>query len=217
MTDDDIRKCLEIAKKYSVATASVKPYVVSWVTKELEGTDVLVCPVIGFPHDNNTTQIKVTEVQLAVESQVDSGDERLWRLVVFDRYYRGRSGGLCSLLAMKRLAAANGRDPSHRKQQGPSLWVESCRFPQTISSQTRFVVDEPVQPGDELAPLLLERRGGPSPSGDYKSIESLEGKWTAATWNEFFHMIFVYHDGSCVVDFESLGSLLWKRFENPRT
>jgi deoxyribose-phosphate aldolase len=65
MTDADILSGLAIAKQYNVATACVKPYLVPMVKKELEGTDVLVCPVIGFPHGNSKTETKVAEAELA--------------------------------------------------------------------------------------------------------------------------------------------------------
>lgn len=68
MTDDDIRAGLEISKKYGVATACIKPYLVPWVSKELQGSGVLVCPVIGFPHGNSATEIKVAEASLAASS-----------------------------------------------------------------------------------------------------------------------------------------------------
>jgi deoxyribose-phosphate aldolase len=97
MTDDDVSAGLQISRKYSVATACVKPYQYVWkknhpfptsdhfennlkwaianihlpsilfAKKILEGSSVLVCPVIGFPHGNSTTQIKVYEAIRAVE------------------------------------------------------------------------------------------------------------------------------------------------------
>lgn len=65
MTDADILEGLQISKKYSVATACVKPYLIPLAKKELEGSDVLVCPVIGFPHGNSTTEVKVFEADAA--------------------------------------------------------------------------------------------------------------------------------------------------------
>lgn len=65
MTDADILEGLRISKKYNVATACVKPYLIPLAKKELEGTDVLVCPVIGFPHGNSTTDVKVYEANAA--------------------------------------------------------------------------------------------------------------------------------------------------------
>ncbi|KAH7208254.1 hypothetical protein BKA60DRAFT_464831 [Fusarium oxysporum] len=65
MTDADILQGLAIAKKYGVATACVKPYAISMAKQELQGTDVLVCPVIGFPHGNSSTAVKVFEADVA--------------------------------------------------------------------------------------------------------------------------------------------------------
>jgi deoxyribose-phosphate aldolase len=45
----------------------VKPYHILFAKKQLEGTSVLVCPVIGFPHGNSTTEVKVFEARRAVE------------------------------------------------------------------------------------------------------------------------------------------------------
>ncbi|KAL1624024.1 hypothetical protein SLS56_008006 [Neofusicoccum ribis] len=68
MTDADILEGLSISKKYGVATACVKPYLIPLAKKELEGTDVLVCPVIGFPHGNSTTEVKVFEATRAASA-----------------------------------------------------------------------------------------------------------------------------------------------------
>jgi len=65
MTDADILDGLRIAKKYGVATACIKPYLIPLAKQELEGTDVLICPVIGFPHGNSTTEIKIAEADAA--------------------------------------------------------------------------------------------------------------------------------------------------------
>ncbi|KAH8897148.1 deoxyribose-phosphate aldolase [Thozetella sp. PMI_491] len=65
MTDEEVLEGLRIAKKYAVATACVKPYSIAMAKRELEGSDVLVCPVIGFPHGNSTTEIKALEAEAA--------------------------------------------------------------------------------------------------------------------------------------------------------
>ncbi|KAL4884802.1 hypothetical protein BJY04DRAFT_233066 [Aspergillus karnatakaensis] len=72
MTDDDIVKGLKIARENNVATACVKPYSIPLAKKELAGSGVLVCPVIGFPHGNSTTEIKVAE---ATDAAKAGGDE----------------------------------------------------------------------------------------------------------------------------------------------
>lgn len=68
MTDADIIEGLQISKTYSVATACVKPYSIPLAKKELEGTDVLVCPVIGFPHGNSTIEVKIFEATAAAKA-----------------------------------------------------------------------------------------------------------------------------------------------------
>ncbi|MEM1326895.1 MAG: deoxyribose-phosphate aldolase [Bacteroidota bacterium] len=61
MTDEDMQKGCEIAKAYDVASVCIKPYAVPLATEALAGSDVLVGTVIGFPHGNSTTEIKVAE------------------------------------------------------------------------------------------------------------------------------------------------------------
>lgn len=68
MTDADILAGLKIAKDYDVATACVKPYLIPLAKKELAGSDVKICPVIGFPHGNSTTEIKVLEATEAAKA-----------------------------------------------------------------------------------------------------------------------------------------------------
>src|ERR1041384_8132947 len=68
MTDEDIRKGCELARKYDVATACVKPFSIPLAREVLAGSSVLVCPVIGFPHGNSTTTIKVREAEDAAQA-----------------------------------------------------------------------------------------------------------------------------------------------------
>lgn len=63
MTDQELAEGCAIAKKYDVASVCIKPYAVKDAVKWLEGSDVLVCTVIGFPHGNSTTAIKVAETE----------------------------------------------------------------------------------------------------------------------------------------------------------
>ena len=60
-TDKDLREGCEIAKKYDVASVCVKPYMVRDAVELLRGTDVKIGCVIGFPHGNSTTKVKVFE------------------------------------------------------------------------------------------------------------------------------------------------------------
>jgi deoxyribose-phosphate aldolase len=66
MTDKDIVKGCELAKKYKVATACIKPYCIPVVRELLSDSEVGVCPVIAFPHGNSATPIKVKEAEAAV-------------------------------------------------------------------------------------------------------------------------------------------------------
>ncbi len=65
MTDDDLMRECEVAKKYNVASVCVKPYAVKQATEILKGTEVLVGCVIGFPHGNSSTEVKVFEAEMA--------------------------------------------------------------------------------------------------------------------------------------------------------
>ena len=74
MTDAEILAGCDTARKYDVATVCVKPYAAAMCKEALEGCGVLVCSVIGFPHGNNTTAIKVAETEQAIRdgsSEID--------------------------------------------------------------------------------------------------------------------------------------------------
>lgn len=65
MTDADLKRECEVAKKYDVASVCVKPYAVKLAVEYLKGTNVEVGCVIGFPHGNSTTEVKVFEAEQA--------------------------------------------------------------------------------------------------------------------------------------------------------
>jgi deoxyribose-phosphate aldolase len=56
----------EEAKTHGFASVCIQPHYVPLAAKELEGSSVLVCTVIGFPLGQNTTEIKVQETMLAI-------------------------------------------------------------------------------------------------------------------------------------------------------
>ncbi|HPO66490.1 MAG TPA: deoxyribose-phosphate aldolase [Bacteroidales bacterium] len=60
-TDEDLRHNCHIALQYHVASVCVKPYHVKLAAEIVQGSDVAVCAVIGFPHGNSTIGIKVQE------------------------------------------------------------------------------------------------------------------------------------------------------------
>ncbi len=68
MTDDILRKECAVAVKYDVASVCIKSYAIPLAVDALEGSDVLVGTVIGFPHGNSSREIKVAEAIQAVEA-----------------------------------------------------------------------------------------------------------------------------------------------------
>jgi deoxyribose-phosphate aldolase len=65
MTDADLEKHCKISLKYDVASVCVKPYAVRRAAEILKGSDVKVGCVIGFPHGNSSTTVKVFETEQA--------------------------------------------------------------------------------------------------------------------------------------------------------
>jgi deoxyribose-phosphate aldolase len=68
LTSEEVLAGCELAKKYHVATVCVKPCHVSLAKGLLDGSDVLVSTVIGFPHGSNTTSTKVFEANEAIDN-----------------------------------------------------------------------------------------------------------------------------------------------------
>jgi deoxyribose-phosphate aldolase len=68
LTSEDVIKGCELAKNYHVATVCVKPSHVSMAKQILDGSDVLVSTVIGFPHGGTTTAAKVFEATEAIQN-----------------------------------------------------------------------------------------------------------------------------------------------------
>ncbi|HSH18866.1 MAG TPA: deoxyribose-phosphate aldolase [Draconibacterium sp.] len=65
MTDEDLRRECEVAKKYDVASVCVKPYAVKQAVELLKGANVYVGCVIGFPAGNSAINVKVFEAENA--------------------------------------------------------------------------------------------------------------------------------------------------------
>lgn len=65
-TDAQFDAGCALAARFGVATVCVKPCDVPRAVQLLRGTKVLVCSVIGFPHGNSHTAIKVLETELAI-------------------------------------------------------------------------------------------------------------------------------------------------------
>lgn len=73
-TQKDIEKlCLE-ARTYGFASVCVNPANIALAKQLLDGSDVMVCTVIGFPLGQNTTAIKVAETEDAYTLGCDEFD-----------------------------------------------------------------------------------------------------------------------------------------------
>ena len=74
LTDEDIIRGCEIAKKYGTASVCARPQDVKLVASLLNGSSVKVCTVIGFPHGAHTTAVKVFEAEKAIEDGCEELD-----------------------------------------------------------------------------------------------------------------------------------------------
>jgi deoxyribose-phosphate aldolase len=66
LTEAEVIAGCELAQRYHVASACVKPADVPLAARLLAGVDVAVGTVIGFPHGNSATVIKVAEARQAL-------------------------------------------------------------------------------------------------------------------------------------------------------
>ncbi|MFJ7829758.1 deoxyribose-phosphate aldolase [Peribacillus sp. NPDC097284] len=73
-TEKEIVRLAEEAKEYGFASVCVNPQWVSLAAKELKGSDVKVCTVIGFPLGASTTAVKVFETQDAISNGAEEVD-----------------------------------------------------------------------------------------------------------------------------------------------
>ena len=69
-----IDKLCEEAKTYKFASVCINPVFVTRAAKNLEGTSVKVCTVIGFPLGNNVSEVKAFEAANAVKNGAQEVD-----------------------------------------------------------------------------------------------------------------------------------------------
>lgn len=67
LTDGDVILGCELAAHYHTATVCVKPCHVKLATKTLQGSDVKVSAVVGFPHGSSLPSIKLAEAKAAMD------------------------------------------------------------------------------------------------------------------------------------------------------
>lgn len=63
---DFVRDGVELARRYGVASTTVRPADVAFAVELLDGSDVFVSTVVGFPHGSSATETKVFETERAV-------------------------------------------------------------------------------------------------------------------------------------------------------
>ena len=73
-TQDEIAQLCFEARKFDFASVCVNPSYVKLCNDLLEGSDVLVCTVVGFPLGATPTEVKVFETQQAVREGADEVD-----------------------------------------------------------------------------------------------------------------------------------------------
>lgn len=73
-TKEQVIELCSQAKEYGFASVCVSPCFVKLAAKELKGSKVKVCTVIGFPHGVNSTQVKAFEAKKAVEDGAQEVD-----------------------------------------------------------------------------------------------------------------------------------------------
>ena len=73
-TEEEIKALCKEAKEWNFMSVCVNPAYIPLSKKELEGSDVKVCTVIGFPLGMNTTEVKVFETKDAIEKGADEID-----------------------------------------------------------------------------------------------------------------------------------------------
>ncbi len=73
-TEEEILKLCTEAIEYDFKSVCVNPVNVALAKKALEGSDVLVCTVVGFPLGANTKEIKTLETLDAIKNGADEID-----------------------------------------------------------------------------------------------------------------------------------------------
>jgi deoxyribose-phosphate aldolase len=67
LTDQELADGCRLAASLHTATVCIKPYAVPLAAGLLGGSGVKVCAVVGFPHGNSHTEVKLAETDLAIE------------------------------------------------------------------------------------------------------------------------------------------------------
>lgn len=73
-TEEAVKKICAEARQYEFASVCVNAYYTSLVRKELEGTNVKTCVVVGFPLGATTKEVKAFETKQVIENGAQEVD-----------------------------------------------------------------------------------------------------------------------------------------------
>ena len=119
-TQKDIIKLCTEAKTYGFKAVCVNPCYVSLAKKELEGSGVLVCTVIGFPFGANKTEVKAYEAKLAVEDGADHGEEHHQPQPQVEGLHKGQQPLQGAFGVFGAVEASGGAAPAHGSSHAPT-------------------------------------------------------------------------------------------------
>jgi deoxyribose-phosphate aldolase len=71
---ETVRAGIELALRYDVASATVRPADVAAAAELVAGSDVLISTVVGFPHGSHTTATKAAETAQLIDAGADEID-----------------------------------------------------------------------------------------------------------------------------------------------
>jgi deoxyribose-phosphate aldolase len=74
LDSDAVREGVLLALRYDVASATVRPADVEAAARLVEGSDVMISTVVGFPHGSHTTETKVFETEVLIGAGADEID-----------------------------------------------------------------------------------------------------------------------------------------------
>jgi deoxyribose-phosphate aldolase len=102
---DTVGEGVELARRYEVASATVRPADVAFAVQLLDGSDVFVSTVVGFPHGSSTTATKAFEAERALAE----GARELDMVLNIGRLKSGRADEVRADIAeVVRVAAGGG-------------------------------------------------------------------------------------------------------------
>lgn len=82
-----MKKVCEEAKEYGFMSVCVNGYYTKYAAKQLEGTDIKVCTVVGFPLGQMAARAKAAEAAIAVEDGAGEIDMVINVAALKDRLY----------------------------------------------------------------------------------------------------------------------------------